>query len=376
MQTPIFIIYAGQQPQSNKNGLTTANGSFSQNGTATVIQVPGMGQSLPILNGTGLPTQTQLIISPQAHGVAPSIHHKQDVHPAMHQPTMINGQSVIQAPPMLVNLNGTTATLMQPNGQPATIMAAQPVAGGGNIYYTTNAQQPPPLQPMPQLITSATNSMRTIPATSLNQHKRQALVKQNSTPICINYSSISEKKKIPPPLMQVKQEVGVVGDSEVGAHGVQYLINAATTTASPTREHQQQLQQMQSMSSQVSPSTTVLPRTLLTEINSSPLNTSPPAQALLRKSQGVHTSLPYIILDEKQQREIGKHIVLPQPQASSSAGSNNMAQLTYGGNCLPIYRFNSTLNNIQPLQIVTSIPAPPPGITLPNFMKRDTRTAH
>lgn len=374
-QDPIFIILAGQQPQPTKNGVTTANAHFAQNGTATFMQAPGTGQPLPVLNDAGLPPPlTQLVISPQVNGVVP---HKMDIHPTVHHPTMINGQTVIQAPPILVNFNGTTATLMQPNGQPATIMPSQPMIGGGgsNIYYTTNTL-PPPLQPTPQIITTAANrTIRTIPAIPLNPQKMQTIVKQKTTPISIRHSSVSERKNTtPPPLMQVKQEVGVVRASEGVTHGVHSLTNAATTTTSPTREHQLKQQQKQHVSLQASPKTIVLPRPLVTEANCFPPSTSPPAQAIYKKSQGVHTSLPYIILDEKQQRQTDRHIILQQPQSSSSGGSN-LAQL-YGGNCWPTYRFNSTLNNIQPLQIVTAIPAPPPGITLPNFMKRDTRTAH
>lgn len=367
VQAPIFIIYAGQQPQPTKNGSTTmngrmimqaANGHLAQNGTTTLIQAPGTGQHLPILNGTGLPAHAQLIVSPHANGFSPGAHQKLDLHPAMHHPAMINGQTIIQAPPTLVNFNGTAATLVQPNGQPAMIVPSQSMVGGGNICYTTNPLPPSP-QPAPQIVTTATSSVRTIPTIP---PKRQAIVKQNTIPICISHSSITETKRTPPPLVQVKQEASVSGDSEGVANGVHRLTNAATTTTSPTR-----LQQLkQHMSSQVSPKITVFNRPLVTEVNHSPLSTSPPVQTVFKKPQGIHTS--YVILDEKQQRETGRHVVFQQPQSSSSS----MPQL-YGG--MPIYRF-STLNNIQPLQIVTPIPAPPPGITLPDFMKRDTPTAH
>ena len=389
IQAPIFIVCTGQQPQPGKHGMNITNGHFPQNGTTTLVQAPGTGQPLPILNGTGLPTQTQLIFSPQVshqtNGFTPNAHHKLDIHPIVHHPTMINGQTVVQAPPILLNLNGAAASLIQPNratasliqpngaaasliqpnGQPAMIMPSQQMIGGeGNIYYTTtNVLPPPPLQSTPEIVTPTTSSIRTTPAVPLSAQKRQAIVRQNHTPICISPSSISENKKGPPPLMRVKQEVNVVGDSEVLVHDSRHLTSCTVT--SPTPENLQLSQQMHCLSSQPSPKVTVLPHSHAAEVNHSPLSTSPPAMSVLKKSQGVCTSLPYIVLNEKQQRDTGRQIVF-QPSQDSKSGGSNIAQL-YGGNCLPIYRFNSTLNNIQPLQIVTS---------LPNFIKRDTHTAH
>jgi len=128
---------------------------------------------------------------------------------------------------------------------------------------------------------------------------------------------------------------------------------------------------------------TVLPHPFITEISSpSPLRLSPPVstQALFKKSSiSGHSVLPYIEVDEKQ-REAGRHIVVPPPQLQQQpqqpqASSSSIASF-YAGNCLPVYRISSTLNNIQPLQIVSQVPAPPPGIALPDLMKRDTPTAH
>ena len=431
VQTPIFIIYTGQQPQPLKNGssspngklvmqapngsimqapngsimqapngsimqapngsiMQAPNGSIMQNGTPTIIQSPSMAQPMSILNGNGLPPNTQFIISPQVNGVVPSSQPlKVDLHSApVHHPALVNGQTIIQAPaPTLVNFNGTPATLVQPNSQPGTMMMySQPViraSGGGNIHYaTTNT---PPQSAAPLIVTTASNSPRMVPPVPMSLPKKLPSVKQGK-PICINHCSISESKRSPPPLVHVKQEVGIISDLDRMVHHRGTIAGTTTTTVSPTRErhHHHVLQQKtQHTIPQVSQTMTVLPHPLITEVTSSPLSTSPPASAhaIFKKPTG-HTSLPFIILDEKH-RESGRHFIIQPPQqqpqqlqlSSNSSGSSSIASF-YGGNCLPVYRINSTLNNIQPLQIVSPVPAPPPGIALPDLMKRDTPTAH
>ncbi len=376
VQAPIFIIYAGQQPQAFKNGTTvpngkvvmqTPNGSLTHNG-ATIIQAsnaaPTQPQAMPILNGNGFSPNTQLIISPQPGGIIPNGQNKVDLQaPAVHPASVINGQTIIQAPhPTLVNLNGSPATIMQPNGQPAIIMSQpQPIIrsslGSGSVGYTTGVINTSPTQSAaPLIVTSTPNSYKSAQPISLCLPKKMATSKQSSNPISISHSSIMEKRS-PPPLVQVKQEVGIVSDfSRVVQH--QSPVSTAAMTMPPTSErHHPQVvynpAQQTHTHPQVSQKLAVLPQPFITEISrSSPLTTSPPASTHQFKAGGRHASLPYIVLDDKQQREAGRHIFVQPP---------------------PVYRISSTLNNIQPLQIVS---APLPGIALPDLMKRDAPTAH
>ena len=348
IHTPIFIICTGQQLPKNINGgktlIQSTNGQILND--AAVVQAATQvrqQQVLPSISGTGLQGPAQIIL-PSQTGITQGnsvtqtnglVQHKFDI-PNGHHPTLINSQTVLhQAAPTLINLNGTTA-LIQPSTHPTSIFSPQSLISGPvkSISYTTAP---------PQIMTSTTNSTSSLPALPPDPLKRRVLLKQD-LPICISHNSISENKRTPPPLVQVKQE------EKVAQNSTPRVIQAIP--ASPNTGHLQ-----------LSPKTTVFPYPLAPEMNRS-LNTSS-AQNIIVKTPNTHTSLPYILLDEKN-RPSPSHIVV-KPQGISS-------QQVYSGNSMPTYHF-SALNTIQPIQILTPIPAHSSCIP-PDFVKQDTTTAH
>ena len=347
MQTPIFIIYTGAQPvqqqqqqqqqllpQPPKNStaqqlngktiLHKPNGQIlteavqrvggghilTEAGPAMVLQAPAgssAGQAFPIVNGNGLTTQqAQIVLSPpppQANGITTHHHHHHQQQQKCeisnrHFPGIVNGQTVVQdsAHNMLVNINGTTALLQPSNGcRAATIL------------------------PPPHLVSSRPPVV--MPATSLHQQvptKRHSLHKQNM-PTCIPHTMISEGKKTPPPLVQVKEE-DPKDDPMIsgGVSHASYMTPVVTSTTS---------------SAEASPKM-IFPLKVQHSQSPSPKATPP--------SSSNQASLSRIFL----QGDVP--LIQPPPSLAGIPCSSNMAA-TQG---MPVFRFNT----LQPLQIISALP--------------------
>lgn len=165
--------------------------------------------------------------------------------------------------------------------------------------------------------------------------KRHGIPKQ-AIPISINHRMLCESKMTPPPLVQVKEED--IADNCIMSGGHVTPLSISTSSSA----------------TQISPKM-VLPFSLLPDS--------------LRGPPPTHPSLPYILVNEKQAGDSPRHIFVKPPSVASS-GNSTMPPVS-----MPIYRF-STLNNVQPLQILTSVPSRDSCITLPDFMKQDTTIAH
>lgn len=317
---PIYIIYTGQQLPKNiaqMNG--KPNGHLNE---ATFFHPPHGGQ---IISGNGLSSQGQVIQSPQTNGVLQQ--QKCDISNG-HFPAVINGQTIVQAPPTLININGTTALLHQ-NGAPVTILPPHSLINAPVISSPQIAPPHPQIAP-----------------------KYAAMFKRsNTTPISICHSVVSERKKVltPPPLVQVKQEDLTGDDIIIGMSQADHVTPVNTST---------------SLYTQISPKMTMLPYSIGPEAMS---NSAQRAQNVILKAPTT-PSLPYIILNEKPGDSPRHILVKPSPVTSNNNSSNSAAANVYKANSMPIYRF-STLNNVQPLQILTSVPP-----HLPDFMKQDTTT--
>lgn len=307
-QAPIFIIYAGQQPPKtpiNGKPLLQYGGHILND--AAILQAQQAGQAIQVVNGSGLPSQAQIVfpaVSSPTNGV---IQPQKRELPSRHFPAMLNGQTVFQAPPpapTLISINGTTAVLQQ-NGHPTAI-----------------------LPPRPPVSIAPSISPPHLP------HKRHGIPK-NAVPVSKNHRMVSETKVLPPPLVQVKEEV-----EDITVCTSSNPVTPVSTSTSATH---------------ISPKMAVLPFSLLPDSIRGP---PPPTRP----------SLPYILVNEKQAGDSPRHIFVKPPSTPSS--TNTVPPVN-----MPIYRF-STLNNVQPLQILTSVPSHDSCVTLPDFMKQDTTIAH
>ena len=167
-------------------------------------------------------------------------------------------------------------------------------------------------------------------------HKRHGVPKY-AVPLIKNHRMVSESKMHPPPLVQVKEEDMVDNRFTVCTSGDR--VTPVSTSTSATH---------------VSPKMAVLPFSLLPDSIRGPPPTRP--------------SLPYILVNEKQAGDSPRHVFVNPPSTPSSGSTVPPVNM-------PIYRF-STLNNVQPLQILTSVPSHNSCVTLPDFMKQDTTIAH
>lgn len=326
-QAPIFIIYTGQQqlPKNTTqvNGkplIQTLNGQLLNE--AGLLQAQAAG--LQVMGGNGLPAQAQILLSaPQTNGIIQQ--QKRELLYNNHFPTVINGQTVIQAPPpTFVNINGTTA-LLQQNGHAATIL------------------------PPRSLISEAVSITPSIspPRLPRKQHMAMAMPR-HVTPISIGHRMT---RMTPPPLVQVKEEDVAENCIAVGTSRHVTPLSVSTSTSS----------------TQISPKMAVLPFSLIPDSLRAP-------PTVIKAPPQTRPSLPYILLNEKQNGESPRQVFVKPPSAPSS--SSTVPSL-YNGNNMPIYRF-STLNNVvQPLQILTSVPSHDSScVTLPDFIKHDTTIAH
>jgi hypothetical protein len=309
-QAPIFIIYAGQQ-HMQKTPTSHISGK-------PLLQNSQILNEAALLQAQHAGQAIQVIgngLPPQAQIVVPTGVNgiqKREL-PTRHIPAVINGQNVFQAPPpTLININGTTA-LLQQNGHPTTILPPQTLV---NEAVTIAPSISPPHLP----------------------HRRHGIPKN---PISISHRMISETKTIPPPLVQVKEEAVTDSCITVGTssnHVAPLPVSSTSTSAT-----------------QISPKMAVLPFSLLQDSIRGPSPTRP--------------SLPYILVNDKQTGDSSRHIFVKPPAQSSS--SSTMSPITVPPVNMPIYRF-STLNNVQPLQILTSVPSHDSCVTLPDFIKQDT----
>ena len=347
MQQPIFIIYTGQQPPKSapnidgKMLIQAANGQILND--AAIVQATSAsasldpGKPLSIINGgSELPPQAQIIVpASQTNGITRTSdvsHHIPNGHNT--RPAIINGQAVIQTAPTLINFNRAATLVQQSNSPPAAVLPPHSLLR----TYTTAP---------PQIMTTTTTTSDTIrtlpalPALPPDPSKRHTLLKQ-TTPICISRSSILDRKRTPPPLLQVNQDT-----KNPENNGTTFSPSSHTTTQTSATSS--------NSSSQVSPKIAVLPFPLISE---APLNKTPTQNIFVQAP--MPTSPPYIVLDEK----LKGRVAVRQPNISSMAH--------YNGSGMPIYRFN----NIHPVQILTPIPPHTSNILLPDFMKQDPPTAH
>ena len=341
VQTPIFIIYAtpqslaGQQSQP-KSPITTApqlNGKtilhkapggghflaeamqrgghiLTEGGAAaTVLQAPPSaagGQVFPIINSNGLAQQVILSPPPTHNTIQQQQQQKCEIVNG-HFPGIVNGQTVVQESPSIININGTTALLQPTNGhQRATFLPTSQapqalVSRGGTIVPMTHLQQ--------------------IPA------KRQALHKPGIPRI--PHAVIAEGKRTPPPLVQVKEED--LRDDPMLSGGISHancMVPVGTKSSS---------------SSQVSPKMIYLQE-------GSPSLSPSPSQILVKAPPppSSQTSLPHI-----SKGEIPFITSTPVPSSNSAVAAS--ARII-NANSMPIFRYR-TLNTVQPpLQILTTIP--------------------
>ncbi len=350
--TPIIIIYAGQQPPAN--GLPHVDGKIfiqGANGQVlnenSILQAISQKQGFPLVSGAGgLPIQTQIVLQPPSSTntiPSPSHQHKFSIQQQQQQhPSLISSnQTMFQTLPTMINLE--RATMIQPNHTSSTALFSQhpSLAHGGMtrpVGKTSMAYTTAP----PQILTTATNTVRTFSKFPPDLPKKKI---NKSAPISISPDFISSEKRNPPPLLQVKHE-----DKEAVSSSASITSQAGYVTQNGSHFVSQQ---------QVSPKTTFFPLPLIPEAKQSLINAATQSVSI-QASPAVSTSLPYIFLDGKQKNSTG----LVQPPNSH----------VFTGNGMPIYRFSS-LNNIQPLQILTPLPAQS-AVTLPDFMKHNSTVAH
>lgn len=354
MQTPIFIIYAGQQPPpksaamqlNGKSQLHYTNGHVLNE--ATILQAANSAQALPMISSNGLSAPAQIILPPQTNGV---VQQQKCEIPGGHFPTVINGQTigqtVVQTQPTLVNINGTAA-LLHPSAHRDIVMPPRSLVNGQTSVHAAT---------LPQVVNTTSKGFRTLTTPPIDPLKRARHVSKQTTPVCISHEMVSEKKnKIPPPLVQVKEEV-TTEDSAITngisqEHRISPMLSSSTIT-SPI---------------QVSTPAPVLPLPHIPEASRS--LSSSPTQNLVVKGSNNPTSLPYILLNEKQGEPFRKMVMSPHSISSRSTPH------IYKTNTMPIFRFSTlnTLNNVQPLQILTAVPPHNSCVTLPDFMKQDATT--
>lgn len=256
-QTPIFIIYTGQPPPTAAPAATAVKSSVAQLNGKALIQTPN-GQILneaaivhPAAGGQGISIaspQAQVLLSSHANGILQQQpKHVLSTNGQNHTlPAVINGHQVIQAPPTFINTNGAPTVLQPRHNAIQSLISGGGGGGGGgggaegdsNVVHTSSP-----------ILTSATNSITgTLPPTVFDSSVLSGQLKpknhlKQTTPICISHSMISEKKRSPPPLVQVSKE------------GATIMINPTdiTSQASTTKL------------SQVSPKMTMIPYSLIVQ---------------------------------------------------------------------------------------------------------------
>lgn len=308
VQAPIFIICTA--PQLTKS-LAQLNGKpLLQNLNGQILNEASLlqaqqhsGQAFQIVGGNGLSAQTQFVLPQVMTNGGIIMQQKRELHNG-HFPTMVNGQTMLQAlHPTLVNVNGTT-TLLQPNGH--TMLSPRSVAS-----EPPSSISPPRFPP-----------------------KKHAML----APISIDQHMVTDSKKIPPPLLQVKEE-------DMG----EFCVSNGTSRTDHTSNNIASL-------AQTSPKMRMVPYSFIPEASHS-VSRSMSQNIIMKAPTATHPSLPYVLLNQKDP-------MLVKPTAAVSSISSSTISPVYKGNSMPIYRF-SALNNIQPLQILTT--SVPPRESLPEF---------
>ena len=352
MQTPIFIIYAGQQQQQQQLSPKSLVGQLAGkmlfqgvNGQilndATILQAAGPGMPLIGGNGVSLANSPQHIVLSQANGLMQQ--QKCDI-PSRHFPTVINGQAVMQqAPPTIVNINGMTA-LLQPTGN--------------------NRPGPPTVLPMPTLVSRPNTNIGPMLSSAPLAQKRRSTPRSTPAHICISPNRVSERKKTPPPLVQVKEEE--IKDTVI----VTRTPEPENVIVSP--QHHAPIINGHLAGAKMTPVTSLQDiallkshATLFKQTATSPIHVPPKTEftriidtkPTLISTSATQVSLPYSPLMSEKRRD-------SSPQQQQQCAVLNTSSM-------PIYRFSS-LNNVQPLQILT--PLPPSCIPLPDFMKQENTT--